>query len=415
MRKVVNKLSGFLAFLGLICGMPSNSFGLVYFDYDGTINFSWTAPAGEVPDHYNVYQSSDGVTYSLAGSSTSLLYQFAGTNGKSYWLQVEAVDAAGNVGVKSDPSDEVKIVLDLNAPTSSVTSPASGAFLKGAGINITGTASDGAESGVALVEVSTNGGTTWTAATGTTSWSYAWTLPADGSYTIKVRATDVSGKIQTPGAGTVMTVDNTVPGSVITSPLANASLSGTTYTVSGTASDGTGSGLGKVEVSTNGGTTWVSATGTANWSYTWTLPASGNATITSRATDKAGNVEQAMAGVLVAVNADTVPPTGTIAINSGARYTSTTSVNLALSATDSGSGMGTGAQMSFSNDGIIWSAAEAYATTKTWTLNSGNGAQAVYVKYKDVAGNWTSAAITASIIFDSTAPGKPSKPLYSKK
>lgn len=100
---------------------------------------------------------------------------------------------------------------------------------------------------------------------------------------------------------------------------------------------------------------------------------------------------------------DTTPPTGTIKINNDTAYTNSTSVTLNLSATDSGSGMGNGAQMQFSNDGTTYSTAETYATTKTWTLTSGDGTKTVYVKYKDAAGNW-STPISDTIILDTTPP-----------
>ena len=90
---------------------------------------------------------------------------------------------------------------------------------------------------------------------------------------------------------------------------------------------------------------------------------------------------------------DTVPPTGTISINSGAAATPTTAVTLTLSASDA-SGV---SQMKFSNDNTTWSTAESYATTKNWTLTSGNGLKTVYAKYKDNAGNWSTAAITDTI------------------
>lgn len=100
---------------------------------------------------------------------------------------------------------------------------------------------------------------------------------------------------------------------------------------------------------------------------------------------------------------DTTPPTGSIKINSDAAYSSTTAVTLTLSAQDAGSGMGTGAQMQFSSNNSTWTAAESYAGSKSWTLNSGDGTKTVYVKFKDAAGNW-SAAYSDSIILDSTKP-----------
>jgi hypothetical protein len=60
--------------------------------------------------------------------------------------------------------------------------------------------------------------------------------------------------------------------------------------------------------------------------------------------------------------------------------------------------------MRFSNSGSSFSAAEAYATTKTWTLSSGAGTKTVYVQFKDAVGNWSSLPITDTIVLDTTAP-----------
>jgi len=112
------------------------------------------------------------------------------------------------------------------------------------------------------------------------------------------------------------------------------------------------------------------------------------------------------------IQSDVTPPTGTIKINNDSQYTKSTSVTLKLSAVDSGSGMGSGAQMQFSNDNITWSTPEAYATTKTWTLVSGEGQKTVYVKYKDVAGNW-SQGFSDTIILDITPPAISINPVLS--
>src|SRR5206468_1352721 len=63
---------------------------------------------------------------------------------------------------------------DTTAPNSTIASPAPGAAIAdGARVTISGTATD-AGGTVAGVEVSTDSGTTWHPATGTTSWSYSW-------------------------------------------------------------------------------------------------------------------------------------------------------------------------------------------------------------------------------------------------
>ncbi|MFH1354654.1 MAG: SpvB/TcaC N-terminal domain-containing protein [Candidatus Omnitrophota bacterium] len=106
---------------------------------------------------------------------------------------------------------------------------------------------------------------------------------------------------------------------------------------------------------------------------------------------------------------DTTPPTGSITIDNGAAYTDSTLVALDLSATDSGSGV---SQMQFSNDGSSWLAPEAYSTNKAWVLESADGTKTVYVKFSDVAGNWSNA-VTDTIVLDTAEPPPPPPPSES--
>ncbi|MCM8792760.1 MAG: hypothetical protein NC826_06470 [Candidatus Omnitrophica bacterium] len=146
-----------------------------------------------------------------------------------------------------------------------------------------------------------------------------------------------------------------------------------------------------------------------NWSIpeayatikSWTLlTGDGEKRVYVKFKDKAGNWSQTYSDSIIL---DTTPPTGTVKINNDAQYTSSTSVTLTLSATDSASGI---SQMQFSNGGTNWSTPEAYTPTKTWTLTSGEGVKTVYVKFSDKAGNW-SQAYSDTIILDTSPPSTP--------
>ncbi|MEN6447822.1 MAG: fibronectin type III domain-containing protein, partial [Syntrophaceae bacterium] len=91
---------------------------------------------------------------------------------------------------------------------------------------------------------------------------------------------------------------------------------------------------------------------------------------------------------------DTTPPTGTVAINSGAASTTSASVTLSLSATDAG-GAVTG--MRISNDGVNYGSEIAYTSSCQWTLSGGYGTKTVHVLFKDTAGNWMTSAATDTI------------------
>jgi len=74
-------------------------------------------------------------------------------------------------------------------PTVSITSPSNGAIVSGT-VTIAGTADD-SDGTIQMVQLKLNSGT-WTAVSGTTSWSYSWdtTTSSDGSHTAYARSYD---------------------------------------------------------------------------------------------------------------------------------------------------------------------------------------------------------------------------------
>lgn len=98
---------------------------------------------------------------------------------------------------------------------------------------------------------------------------------------------------------------------------------------------------------------------------------------------------------------ETVPPSGTVEINSGSAYTSSPDVTLSLTASDGG---GSGVtKMRFSNDGSSWSGWEDFETAKSWSLSAGDGVKNVYVQFEDAAGNRSSSA-SDNINLDTSPP-----------
>ena len=96
---------------------------------------------------------------------------------------------------------------DTTPPVSVITSPASGANLNtGTAVTVTGTATDSGGGVVGAVEVSADGGATWHPASGRASWSYSFTPTVTGQITIKSRAADDSGNIETPKSGVTVSV-----------------------------------------------------------------------------------------------------------------------------------------------------------------------------------------------------------------
>ncbi|MBI5234406.1 MAG: SBBP repeat-containing protein, partial [Deltaproteobacteria bacterium] len=98
---------------------------------------------------------------------------------------------------------------------------------------------------------------------------------------------------------------------------------------------------------------------------------------------------------------DTTAPTGTIIIDGDATYATMTAVTLTLTCDDAGSGC---SEMRFSNDGMDWPFGwEAFDTSKSWGLTSGDGLKTVYMQLRDALNN-ASGSYTDTITLDTTVP-----------
>jgi len=240
-----------------------------------------------------------------------------------YTVRSRATDNDANV---ETPGTGNHFWFDAQAPSSTVTTPANGQWYSST-FSLSGTASDGSGcSGIDKVEVSIQrdsdhkywngaiwGSTeTWLSTSGTTAWTKSSGLPTWQScegYTVRSRATDNATNVETPTAGNSFDYDAQAPSSTVTTP-ANGQWYNSTFSLSGTASDGGSScsGVNKVEVSIqrdtsphhwNGTTwgsteTWLSTSGTTAWAKSSGLPTWQSCegyTVRSRATDNATNVE----------------------------------------------------------------------------------------------------------------------------
>ncbi len=145
----------------------------------GTVQWSWgldsDQPQGNAPDP-NMRQATVNLLADLDAQPDTL--------------------QAGLVAA-SKTTDATTPISTLNSPPANVSD--------GALMTLSGTASDAGGGVVAGVEVSTDGGTTWHRATGTTSWSYSWTAHGHPGV-IRTRAIDDSANIEAAGPGTLVNV-----------------------------------------------------------------------------------------------------------------------------------------------------------------------------------------------------------------
>lgn len=290
------------------------------------------------------------------------------------------------------PTENGLVVLENTgtAPTSAITTPATGAYITGSQYIFQGTTSAGAT----LLEISTDGGLTWVSQAATANWSYNWTVPGtDGYYVILTRARNAAGQVQSPPAETHVIMDHTVPiGSLLINNDAqytNALL----VTLNVTASDF--NGVEGMRFNNDGGaySTW---TGFAT-TYPWTLSgADGVKTVNGQVRDYPGNLSTAFSDTIIL---DTTPPTCGIQINSNAAYANTSQVTLTLSSTD----INGVASMRTRNAAGTWSSWVPYDTSLGWNLTGGDGSKTVEAEFQDVAGN-ISSTCSDTIILDTTPP-----------
>lgn len=177
----------------------------------GTLHASWTSqdPNSGISAYRYCIGTSPGACNVVAETGAGLATQVTRsdltlTDGATYYFGLISTNLDGYDSARGDSDG---ITADLTGPSSSITNPVNGQTLTAITYTVQGTASD-ALSGVASVEVSTDGGSTWNPAVGTTSWSYSWTLPGDGNYTLYARAVDTVGNTGPLSPPVTVAVDN---------------------------------------------------------------------------------------------------------------------------------------------------------------------------------------------------------------
>lgn len=187
-------------------------------------------------------------------------------------------------------------VPDSAPPTGSITINSGAMYTNATSVTSTLSCDDGTGSGCAEMQFS-NDNISWLTPEVYASTKTLTLTPGDGMKTVYVKFRDNAGNWSDAYSDTIM-LDTTPPASTVTSPGNGAAIMASSFTIAGNASD-TGSNVTKVEISTDGGSTWNLATGVTSWSYAWAIPSDGTYTIQSRATDDAGNIETPIAGIII--------------------------------------------------------------------------------------------------------------------
>jgi len=175
----------------------------------------WLADGDVTPAGETIEVQADAIVSPYAGGSFIL-----GVETRTLADEISA-DASSTPFSIFGGNQEPSLYSDRIAPTSNITSPTDGLTIStGEEYVIQGTAQDEGGSTVQKVEVSLDGGQNWSvteiksALANVFSWEYIWQNPTEGEYTIRARATDAVGNIESPLAGVKVTVSVSVPPTV---------------------------------------------------------------------------------------------------------------------------------------------------------------------------------------------------------
>ena len=320
-------------------------------------------------------------TLNVTGVEAGALVEYS-TNGGSTWsssftavegldnVQVRETDVAGNHSTATSFS----FTLDTTAPaaptvalTTDSGSSNSDHITNVGTLNVTGV-----EAG-ALVEYSTNGGSTW---------SSSFTA-VEGLDNVQVRETDVAGNHSTATSFS-FTLDTTAPAAPTVALTTDSGSSNSDHITNVGTLNVTGVEAGAlVEYSTNGGSTWSS-------SFT---AVEGLDNVQVRETDVAGNHSTATSFSFTLDTTAPAAPTVALTTDSG----SSNSDHITNVGTLNVTGVEAGALVEYStNGGSTWSS----------SFTAVEGLDNVQVRETDVAGNH-STATSFSFTLDTTAPAAP--------
>jgi hypothetical protein len=178
-------------------------------------DFGSTYASGSASHALTLYRHASGARVFGAGTvqwpwGLDATHDRAGT-AADLRMQQATVNLLADMGVQSATLQAGLVAAspstDNVAPVSTLSAPLAGAsVVAGSTVTISGSASDTGGGLIGGVEVSVDGGASWHPASGRAAWTYRWTVGAPGVVSVKTRAVDDSGNLETAGPGMSLTV-----------------------------------------------------------------------------------------------------------------------------------------------------------------------------------------------------------------
>lgn len=306
-----------------------------------------------------------------------------------YTFTAVAADSSGN---QTTSSPVIVSVVNANAPTVAVSSPASGTTLP---VNVAQMlVATAASSSASISRVDFFANNVAVGSDPTFPYTVSWTPNSVGTFRITAVATDSLGQQSTSApvsytvsAGTPPGVSITSPGNGSSFPVANP----VSVVVSANSSTST---VASVQLFANGVS--LGAKSTFPYTFTWTPSAAGNYSLTAIATDALGGIATSTA-VSVTIGGNSAPTISLITPTSGQSYSLGTGVLLAASAGDSD---GTLANVKFFANGILLGTVSSLPYTYSWVPQS-TGTFQITAMATDNLGNVTTTSQVAVTVTSS--------------
>ena len=371
-----------------------------------------TDPLSGVASYQYRASTDGGQTWSAAATGTADVIAAQGTT----TVQFRAIDNAGNVGPWSPSTAGGGNVaqIDTVKPTAPTVAGGSLTWSAAATRTISASGSTDALSGLPAgagyeSRTSTDGGTTWSAASAPGVGSLA--VSAEGETLVQFRSIDAAGNVSawvpaTTGATDTVRLDHSAPSTPDVGGGSATWLNAASATVSASnSSDTGGSGFSKYQyrTSTDSGTTWSAAADGGSVAVT----AEGTTQIEFRGVDVAGNASSwSVVSPSSTVSLDRTAPSLPSVAGGSASWSAAASVSVTASgSTDALSGV-SGYQYETAFNGGAWSAMAAGASVSP----SAEGTTTVRFRSIDAAGNtsaWTTVGPTSTVNLDRTVPSTP--------
>jgi len=338
-----------------------------------SVTLVWTgSDAGSGVDHCEV--SWEGIAPVTLGPGINT-YTFSNLSDGSHLFTVTIYD---KVGLSS--SDTVTVIVDTQAPSLTITSPAPNSFI-GVGSLTVNWASDDAGVGVSHFLISLDGGTA--ILLGPSVRTHTFDGVAEGAHSVIVTAFDLLD--QQRQVGVSVTIDTVVPTLSIDSPEEGQLFNVTSVTVTWTTTD---VNPGTVHIRVDSGS-WVPV---YEAQFVGTGLTSGSHAVYVKVTDAAGNsIERA-----VNITVDTDAPTLTFRSPTEGSLVNATQGMVEWEASDATSIVN---NTQIRVDGGQWS--DIGANT-SWGYSLGDGLHTIEVKATDAAGNSATAKLNFTV--DTVAP-----------